>query len=76
MGSGVSAQDSLDLLLGLIRGEALKPYGVQRVELHLCAPFTVDADPNITQHGWLPRRRRAGQIAESDVLFLPYSFRQ
>jgi glycosyltransferase involved in cell wall biosynthesis len=74
MGNGVSAQDSLDLLIGIIRKETLKLYGLESIELHLCAPFSVDPDPNINQHGWVTESEARRQIAASDVLFLPYSF--
>jgi hypothetical protein len=74
MGNGVSAQDSLDLLINLIRQETPKRDVPQSVELHLCTPFTVDPHPNITQHGWVTENEARRQIAASDVLFLPYSF--
>lgn len=74
MGNGVSAQDSLDLLISLIRQETTKLTGLESVELHLCTPFTVDPHPNIKQHGWVTESEARRQIAASDVLFLPYSF--
>ncbi len=73
-GNGWAAQDSLDLLVRLVREKAFRRYGLQAVELHLCAPWTIDADPEIIQHGWVSESEVRQQIAAADVLFLPYSF--
>ena len=72
MGNGVSAQDSLDLLLQLIRQKTLAGYGIDNVELHLCTPWKTEPEPNINNHGWVTEGEARKQIAASDILFLPY----
>ena len=73
-GNGWAAQDSLNLLVRLIREKTFRRYGLQTVELRLCAPWSIDPDPDIKQHGWVSESEVRRQIAAADVLFLPYSF--
>jgi glycosyltransferase involved in cell wall biosynthesis len=73
MGNGVSAQDSLTLLIDLVREKTLRNYGLDDVELRLCAPFQID-DPAIKQCGWVSEGEARREISAADVLFLPYSF--
>jgi len=73
-GNGWAAWDSLTLLIRLIREKTLRRYGIEDVELHLCAPWKIDADQNIIQHGWVSESEVRRLIASADVLFLPYSF--
>jgi glycosyltransferase involved in cell wall biosynthesis len=74
MGNGVGAWESLMLLVDLVRTQNAKRRGLPDIELHLCAPFKVDPDPNIVQHGWVSEAEARRQVALADVLFLPYSF--
>jgi glycosyltransferase involved in cell wall biosynthesis len=69
-----AARDSLDLLFRLIREKSLRRYGLEAVELHLCTSWSIDADPDIKQHGWVSESETRQQIAAADILFLPYSF--
>jgi glycosyltransferase involved in cell wall biosynthesis len=74
MGNGVSAQDSLELLIQLIREKTLTRYGLENVELHLCMPRKTEPEPTIRNHGWVTESEARKHVAASDILFLPYGF--
>jgi glycosyltransferase involved in cell wall biosynthesis len=73
MGNGVAAQDSLTLLMDVIREGGLRKYGLENAELHLCTPYRVDG-PGIRNHGWVTETGARERIADADLLFLPYGF--
>jgi glycosyltransferase involved in cell wall biosynthesis len=73
MGNGASAQDSLSLLIDLVREKTLQNYGLENVELRLCTPARVEG-PGIHHRGWVSESEARRQIAAADVLFLPYAF--
>jgi glycosyltransferase involved in cell wall biosynthesis len=73
MGNGASAQDSLDLLVNLIRDNTLAGYGLENVELRLCTPVRIE-HPAIKNLGWVSESEARRQVAAADVLFLPYGF--
>jgi len=74
MGNGVSAQDSLELLMQVIREKTLTRYGLDNVELHLCMPRSTEPEPAIKNHGWVTESEAREHVAASDILFLPYGF--
>jgi glycosyltransferase involved in cell wall biosynthesis len=73
IGNGVSARDSLELMVEMVREKTLRKYGMEKVELHLCAPLQID-DPAVRNHGWVSESEARRQVAEADVVFLPYGF--
>jgi glycosyltransferase involved in cell wall biosynthesis len=73
-GNGWAAMDSLNLLARFIREKKSRLHGLPDLELHLYAPWKLDPDPNIIQHGWVSEKELRRQIAAADILFLPYSF--
>src|SRR6266498_235971 len=75
-----ATEDSVDLLINLIKSEKLLGYGIKSWELHLYAIVTPQQtiewdDKRIRLHGWVsqPELRRA--LTDADILVLPYSFR-
>jgi glycosyltransferase involved in cell wall biosynthesis len=73
MGNGASAQDSLMLLVNMVRSKALSKYGLDNVELHLCMPAPIE-DSAIKNHGWVMESEARRQIEAADLVFLPYGF--
>ncbi|HEY3826193.1 MAG TPA: glycosyltransferase [Bryobacteraceae bacterium] len=73
-GNGWAAMDSLNLLVRIVREQTLRRQGLPDLELHMYAPWSLDPDPSIKQHGWVSEKELRRQIAAADILFLPYSF--
>lgn len=76
-----ATDDTLNLLVNLVKADKLLGYGVERCELYLYVMATPEEatqagwdHPRIKFHGWATQDELRRALAIADILFLPYSF--
>lgn len=81
-GTGTGAnEDSLNLLLKLVKGDLLATYGIRNWELHLYVWATTKEatqlgwnHPRVKFQGWVNQEELKRIMVSADILFLPFSF--
>jgi hypothetical protein len=73
--------EGLDVLIGLLKSESLRPYGISSWELHLYSDNTQEEarargweHQGIITHGWVSQDELRRGLAQADILFVPLSF--
>jgi len=73
--------DCLSLLVRVLKGEKLKPYGINSTELHLYMPLSSERigqlgwrHESVIAHGWVAQDELQAAVASADILYLPFSF--